>query len=68
MGSSAGCGKSRGRSLPDVQFTLSIEHARGIPDPRMELALEKGRIRYQANNPAAWVAHWRQRFEDSRQR
>ena len=43
----------------------SADNARGIPDPRTELVLERGRISYQAEGPAAWVAQWRQRFEHS---
>ena len=43
----------------------SSDNARGIPDPKPELVLEKGRVSYQADDPAAWVAQWRWKFEQS---
>ena len=43
----------------------SADTERGIPDPRTELVLEKGRVGYQADDPPAWVAEWRRKFEQS---
>ena len=41
------------------------ERDRGIPDPTTELVLEKGRTTYEAADPPAWVATWKERFEMS---
>ena len=43
----------------------SAERDRGIPDPRTELVLEKGRTADEADDPAEWVATWIARFEES---
>ena len=47
------------------------ERERGIPDPRTELVLEKGRTAWETRDPASWVTTWKARFEqamDSRRR
>lgn len=38
---------------------------RGIPDPRIELVLERGRVAYTVADPAPWVATWKERFNMS---
>lgn len=43
--------------------TASAE--RGIPDPRTELVLERGRVAYAVPDPAPWVAIWKDRFDMS---
>ena len=45
----------------------SAESPRGVPEPKTELVLEKGRPVYEAENPSGWVADWRQRFEQAQE-
>lgn len=45
----------------------STEFARGVPEPKTELVLEKGRPVYEAGNPNAWVTDWRRRFDQTRE-
>ena len=40
---------------------------RGIPDPRIELVLERGHVAYTVTDPAPWVATWKERFDMSTQ-
>ena len=43
----------------------SPSQERGIPDPRTELVLERGRVAYAIPDPAPWVATWKERFDMS---
>ena len=43
----------------------SLAQDRGIPDPRIELVLERGSVTYAAPDPAPWVATWKERFDMS---
>ncbi len=45
----------------------SAECDRGIPEPKTELVLEKGRIVHEAEDPSPWVADWKGRFELARE-
>ena len=43
----------------------SAENELGIPEPRTELVLDKGRVRYERPDVAPWVRGWKKRFDEA---